>query len=345
MSSKLQFGVPDTGTVRSALLLVAVLAMVATAGCTGFLGGDDQHGDPVDSVPEGQDMLLHVDMAVMEDETTATIGDELAQSETSQEDFQDALDQFENETGLDPRGVSEVLMYGNSSQISDPTAPTSQEEFGFVVHSSWSEDELVSSINEEEDGELQQTSYQGEDVLYEPTGAMAEDQDALYLGVLGDGAYVLGTENAVKGSLDVEYGDASSLSGPLRDTYDDSRDGYVTFAMVMPEQSSGMAGGGMGGGVAENLETVSAVYYTEGSDVGVEARISTTDSQTANDLQGAVSLMLSQYGSQDSPYSDLLNQVEVEADGSAILITFQQDAQELASTLQELADQQSQTTL
>lgn len=342
MSSKLQTnGTLDGGTLRRALLLVAVVALVATAGCLGGMSDDPDDGaspsgDPIDSVPANQDALLHVDMAVLQDQAVMNVSNAMMGTSTGQADVEGALDEIENETGLDVRSVDELLLYGTSQDLSTDVSEVQDEQFGVVIHSSWSEDELVSAINEDsEDGELVATSYQGQEVLYEPTGGLTDGEQSAYLGVLGDGAFVFGTEQPVKGALDVEYDGASNVSGPVRDAYDDAREGYVTVATQVPEEQTDQVGQDE---IGENLSAMSAVAYTnEGQDeIGAEAQLSFASESSAVTLHDELQTQLDDFAREEPMASTVLDSLDLERDGSSVVLTFQDEAQTIAAYLQLL---------
>jgi len=109
------------------------------------------------------------------------------------------------------------------------TVATNAEQAGMIVTTEFSEDEIISSM-EESGTELAEESY-GDTTVY--TYGF-ENQNAV--AALGDGTFALGDTAAVKSVVDVESGDADALSGELRSEYKDTDDGYVRFAMNVPQE-------------------------------------------------------------------------------------------------------------
>lgn len=345
MTSKLpKIGTFDRGTVRRALLLVALVSLVATAGCLDSLSDDDgASGDPVESVPENQDMLLHADMAVLQDEAVMNASNALMGSSTNQEDVEEGLDEIENEIGLDVRSVDELLLFGTSEDFSTDVSDVQDEQFGVVLHTDWSEDEFVSAINEDsEDGELVATSYEGQEVLYEPSGSYAQEDQPAYLGVLGDGAFVFGTEQSVKGSLDVEYAGASSISGSVRDAYDDTRDGYVTVATRIPEEETDQVDSEEW---AQDLSAMSGVLYTNEDDneIGVEGTLAFTSSDSASQVHDELQAGIDEFQNQDPIASTFLQGLSIDREGSSLVVSFEDDARAIAGYIQAIAGTQGAT--
>ncbi len=320
---------------RQLLLAVAVAIVVTTAGCAGGIGGGD--AGTVDQVPDNANFLVHVDMAVLEDEDSEQLLDGLAEEETGEDEAEDLFQEFEDETGLDLRGASEVLVFGEIPE----NQMAQQERVGVIIHADWAEDDLVSSVEEEQDTEYQQTEYQGESVLYEP----AEEPQfgtPMYLGVLGDGQYVIGEEESVRGALDVVYGDADPVSGPVRDIYDEASDGYVTIAAAppagaIPENPGAGMGQDLDFSAFQELQALSVVYDTTDGDAAVETKMVAADENDAQDIEDVTSgaLSLVRGSVQDEALTDELRKVEVDRDGATITVSYQSDIDDILDLLDQ----------
>lgn len=354
----------ETGTARRIAATLVVVAFVATAGCAGVLSEGDQAdtaGDPIEYVPQDQTTLIHVDgdrlgdqpardlLASMDDDQ-APLGNQQDTLTGEQGSPGTALSAFEAQTGLDSAGVDQVVLFGDdASGSSVDDAEESASDFGVVVQTSWDEATLLGAIRDNESVDLTATSYQGQDVLYEVRGSTG-DRDG-YVGVLGNGTYVIGTESRVTESLDVAYGDASAVSGDLREAYENRPDGLVSFAMVT--QSGDLGSTGVGGGqtgieaetVSQQLESITGALSTDGSEVRFETRLGTASQEVAGQVQSTVQMAIAIYGEQPGVApglgpgtpaqlpqyaTDALQYVSVEQNGTAVSIAFEATAQEIA---------------
>jgi hypothetical protein len=66
---------PVAGIPRQGALLALLAFVVLTAGCSGFIGGDESVDDsaPLDSIPAEADGLVHVQTAIVSDSVTETV--------------------------------------------------------------------------------------------------------------------------------------------------------------------------------------------------------------------------------------------------------------------------------
>lgn len=329
----------DRTTLRRLAIALLVAGMVATAGCTDGLSDGDDGGpateidgpDPIEYVPQGQDLVVHVDVAVVADQTTLDLAAALENGEL-EEDPQDSLEEFEAQSGLDATALQEVLVYGESSEYSLEADASTSESYGVVFRSGWTEDELVTAIERNQSTALEVQSHQGRDVLYGPIES-DDSEEPSYLGVLGNGTFVLGNEAAVTDSLDVTYGDASAVSGQLRDAYESAPDGLVTFAMVVPQDAlDEQAGAGMGATPTQDVEAFNGVYTTDGGNVVLETQLLITSEESASQLHGVLDQLLSAYAD-DPQFGELVGGMSAEQDGTTVRITFEASPDEIESLL------------
>ena len=323
---------PERTTLRKLGIVLLAFALVAGAGCSGaVLGGDGGGGSSdealIEYVPEGQTVVMSFDMAVMEDQTTMELLASSEDDQASQEDFQESMTEFEAETGLDPSGFNSMLIYGQDTGMSTSVDSSSQEDVGIVVDTEWSTDELMSAIESNDSVSLQEQDYAESGSLYKVVDETSASEDDTYLGVHGNGVFVLGTEGPVRNSLDITYADGSALSGTLREAYDNTRDGYMSFAMTMPEDS-GSTGSGMGSQMTSDIQAMTGVYYTSGDTVGLEGRIIMSSEQSAQRLSQGVQMLMTSY-SQDPEMATVVENLDVAQDGSDVTFTYESDVQTL----------------
>ena len=323
--------------LRRTVALVAVVALlVVTAGCLGILSSSDDRSAQADVVPADADFLVHVDMGVLTDGEAQQLFETASEEDMSEgfDDMDEALAEIEDEFGLDPRAVDNVLVFGSMA--------ADLEYGGAVVDTSWDVEDVVSAIEADEGIEYELTEHAGQDVLYEPT-EVSTLGDPLYVGELEDGQLVFGDEHAVTGALDVSYDGADALSGPVRDAFDDSPSGYVTFAAGTPDElvpgadpmadDDPMAGGDpmMGGGMGDlgEIEAVAGAIYTSSGNVGIEARAIFSDSSTAGEMAEMIEGVLPMLAMDDPELAEQLDKLDVSTSGSALVVTFETPVDEL----------------
>lgn len=329
-----QVPVPERTTLRKLAVALLAMSLVAGAGCSGTVlggsgGGGSGGADLVEYVPANQNVVMEFDMAIMQDGTTQEL---LAASEddaASQDDLDESLSQFEAETGLDPSGFNSLLVYGQTEGVTTSVEGASDENVGIVVDTDWSTEEVMSAIESNDSTTLEAQEYAESGVLYQLVGSSTDDEET-YLGVHGDGVFVFGTESQVRNSLDVTYADGEALSGTLREAYENTRDGYLTFAMTMPEDAN--TGSGMGASMAQDVEALTGVYYTDGNSVGMEGRIVMSSESSAQELSRGMGMLLTTYSSDESldeGTRQALENLEVSQSGTDVTFTYESDVETL----------------
>lgn len=331
MSTRLTL--PERTTLRKLGIALLAMALLAGAGCSGAVLGGDGGGsggaDLIEYVPADQTVVMEFDMAITQDQTTQQLMAASEDDQASQEDLQQSLSEFEDETGLDPSGFNSVMIYGQSNGVTSVSGASSEEDVGVLLDTEWSVEEIRSAIESNESVRLEEQDYSESGVFYRVVNEDSTDDQQTYLGVHGDGVYVIGTEAPVRNSLDVTYADGNALSGTLREAYDNTRDGYLTFAMTMPENAG--SGGGMGSSMTQDVQAMTGVYYTNGDTVGLEGRIIMSSEQSAQNLQQGVQMLLMSYGSdsQNPELAEALQNLEVSQDGTDVTFTYESDVQTL----------------
>lgn len=325
---------PQGTKVRTGIIVGLLVGMVALAGCSGGLLGGGGTPPAADQVPENVTTVMHVDMAILDDQTTRTIAETGAEDAPAvgagqPENISETQERFRNETGLDPNAAEEIVAFGKQSQ-----SPALQSEYsGVIIHADWETQATVDTFRNDTDAEYEETTYNGQTV-YRPVSESDFGRNE-WFGVLGDGQFVTGTEAAVKDTIDVTAGDADSFDGSLRTAYDESRDGLVTVVATVPQEGIPESGGaGVDTGAYRDVETISGVYYTTSSSAGVEMQMYATGEDSARDVadvtDGAVSIATGY--TENETTKDTLRAIEVTRDGSTVTVSFE----ESVDTLQEV---------
>lgn len=335
----------DRLSVRKAGILLLVFALATGAGCAGVLDDGGSGGDDlVDNVPADQNVLIEVDADLFTDDTTRQLlegGSEQRADAPNETQVQAAATLVENETGLDPRDVERVLLFGQSDEVQDAqdvrdvedvedsvdAAQGENDRFGVLVATDWSQENVTAAFQDATGSALAEASYDAQDgVLYRLSDDDPGDEP-IYVGALGDGRIVLGDEPAVRASLDTEYAGADSLSGDLRDAYESTRDGYLSVAVSVPQE-------GQNGTAAEfgELRAMTAVYYADDGTVGLEGRMVLGSASDAQQFDRAIGGLLTSFrngSSMDPETQQLLENVAVSQDGTDVVFTYESDLQEL----------------
>jgi hypothetical protein len=358
--------------------------MVGLAGCggDGGDGGGDGGGngggdaDTLDVVPEGATSITYADVGGMiEDDTVGDFLTEVFSTAGEQEDYdgpadrEEMLDDIEEQTGLDPREMNEAVGFSKTPETPGTATPgpdeieqTATQYSGTWLTAGWSEDGIVAAI-ESQSGqfELESSEHSGYTV-YEPVPAGEEtppsgvesETPPARMGVIADGEYVTGTEEAVKDALDVAAGDTNSATDELRDVYSGVRGGLLKMASTVPENlpQDSLPQGTVGEGDVEiqperleELQGGALVFYTDGSDMNMSASMTAESEESAGHvveiIDGAIASMKRNVENDD--LAAKLDDVSVEQDGRSVSVDYANDLASISEIIDLIAEEFPET--
>ncbi|MGB9987835.1 hypothetical protein [Salarchaeum japonicum] len=334
---------PGTGgTVRTVAAVLAVAMLVSTAGCAGLLsddGGSASDAAKLDSVPANVDSVAFVDIGgMLEDDALRGIADtyfaELNASSpyySGPASISEAIADAENDTGLSATQFETVTSFSNASEQVDAESGSFN---GALVTSSLSKTELESALTNQT-GMTFATETYGNATLWVPESEFASGN---VVGWLGDGTFVTGTESAVKAVVDVRAGDAPALSGDLRETFADTRSGYVKFAMNVPQQN--LDTGPYASETQFATETLNAVQavsgalYTEETDIGGVTNVVTNTSSSATNIMQVMQGAISAYElASEEAAAETVDKIEVTSEGTTVTVSYENAASNIEDAI------------
>lgn len=221
----------------------ASAAAVCTAGCSslsGLLGsnstpnGGASGSSQLSMVPQGVS-------AVARGDVTATLNDaavtqfvnsslstlEQRESYTGPTTKNALLNEVSSQIGLDITKANTAVGF---TKYATQNSSSQQPYLGLWLDASWTEQSFVDAF-EQSGYRLQQQTYNGKTV-YKPT----KDYQTLWLGIVSQTAYVIGTEPAIKDTLDVSTGGMPSLGNGLSTAYSRVRSAPFRFATDVPDK-------------------------------------------------------------------------------------------------------------
>jgi hypothetical protein len=322
--------------------------VVTTLALGGFLPALDGGDEMIDRVPGEADTVVYVDPGVVSDPTTKRIINATLEPFAAQDSYEGPADygelmaEYDNETGEDELALSKlnsVMVYGSTAGSESGT-----EYYGIILDSAWENSNFVETARN--DSNLSEASYEGYTVYVNES---AGDGQTELLGVLGEGLYVAGTEAAVEDAIDVDRGAADPVSGDLRQTYRNTRDGYIQFATSLEASDvnnstlPGNAGGYSRAQVREIFEdthTVAGSYYTDGDTIGFETRFGTEGENTASDLTNLIDagVVRAKKNATNESVVSFYDSVGVNQDGADAVMRIEVDSDTVAEAIQSIVE-------
>lgn len=303
---------------------------------TGNNNGNGSYGGVVD-VPTGADALIGVDFqSMVSDQNIRSVGNTFLGELSAQQGYQgpsnvdDALDLGQTMGGLNPDDLYGMTMFTQTSGTA-----AAQQYSGAVMQTGWSESDMISAIESSGTTNLTESQYRGQ-TIYQSGSAM----DTGMIGVLGNGNFVIGTEQAVKDQIDVSTGNAQAASGDLSTYFSETNDGHLRFASRIPEDQIPQDSGQVQG--LQEVRYISGSFYSDGNNLGIDINMHTTTSSAATNLANSVDGLLSfASGSmvENPDAKEVLNQIEVSSSGQTATMSYVESVSTLNSYIETYVSQ------
>lgn len=317
---------------RVAAAALAVLVVAAVAGAYVVLTSE---AEPLDRVPQEADAVAHVDgEALTADETIQNVTLEAYHFQTVNRYYRgphldEQLAPFLESDAVSLRTASDLTFYAG---LTDQTR-VDENYTGVVVEADWRPRAVVRAVA----NDTSKTTYAGHD-LYLPTdGGRA-------VAVLDEGEYAVGTPAAVRDAVDVAEGDAPTVDGELRDTFETAREkraGYTTFAYPFPTRAVPDIAF-VNTSAFHSISTVSGVYYrnetANGTNLGVELRLRTGGKVAARDVADTLALGVSFYAQQqnDPALKRAASEVKTRHPQSTAIVVYESDPERVSALIKAL---------
>ena len=321
---------------RRAVLAAGVALVSATAGCARFF--DDSDTDTADDLvadaPADSTVLTHLDTsAIAAADDAQQVLDDLAAVDPDHVDG--VMAAIDAQTGLDPLTADEVLVFAVADAESDTTA---------ILESDWTEAHVVESLEETTGHEYERVTDEDEPARYEPAQTPAADSseatlEPSALGVYGDGRFIVGDADAVRASLAVHADDATAVSGPIRDAYDDARGAQIAVASEssgspIPAEYAALVG--LNTDIFDEVEAVGRSYTAVTAGVALEVRFHVGDERDATELETVLNGALPVLGELDAELEAAREDVIVSRNETVVEVTYEGDADAVFALLDEV---------
>lgn len=291
------------------------------------------------SVPEDAESVYTIEAgAIVGDEAVTTLADAYLEIRAEAdwyegpEDYEEALDQFEDETGLDATMAGTITAF---SEYSDYGAVSQYS--GTIFTGEWEQDDVVDAY--EDNYEADEEEYEGKTV-YEPE---SEYQSAM--GILGNDRYVIGSLDAVEDVIDVDGGNEDGIDSELKSAFDSTRDAPIRYAGEGPswvdtgevEQN----GESVDTEPLGDVEFVSGAVYKSGDAIGVETTMHAEDEEVAGDVVDVIEGYIAMIENDEYTaeiVKEEVGELEIEQDGSEAVITYEKAVSEIEDAIEEQSE-------
>lgn len=323
--------------LRSAAGAVGLLALSSTAGCLDglpFVGDTNGDGrEPVDlgPIPKDVDLLCRAD------------GDALLADEGLRQVVTDGVAARTDDGRLGPGNTDELIASIDAVYGLDPTAVSTAVGFstiatadpldsmaGAVVTADWDPEAIPTGLREA--GFSTTEGARRGMTVYDVRNEISQ------VGVLGDDRFVVGTEGAVAGAIDIEAGEADAIDDDLRSAFHGTSRGPGRFAARFPPLVDGVAallpntGELVRDSLLNKLTFLAGSVQVEGDERLLQSRVSTDSKSDAERFQSVVEGGLAlgtALAPNDGPIPTALDEVAVEVLGSQVTVSYRATVDQL----------------
>ena len=198
--------------------LVLVLMLATVAGCKA------SGPTAIELVPRYANLIANIQVdKIINDQDLEDSYYRITRSLGQRQTVSEALDEIFEETGIDPRHISEIVIFGDMA-VSEP-----EDYLGLIIEGTFDDEEFIHNFEEQTGEEFTTSDYRGY-ILY------IDEWEGYGITFLSDGIVIIGATEAVKDTIDVNEGDIEMASGTILDTYNRSGDALIKVAFEVPTE-------------------------------------------------------------------------------------------------------------
>lgn len=202
-----------------AWLLVLVLVLSTVAGCKA------SESTAIEFVPRYANLIANIQVnKIIDDQDLGDLYYKFTRSLGHRQTVSEALDLFFEETGVDLRQISEVVVFADIAALE-----WEDYYFGLIVEGTFDGEEFIHNIEEKTGEEFTTSDYRGY-TLY------MDEQEDFGATFLSDRILTFGTTEAIKDTIDIKEGDMEMASGIILDTYNRLGDALIKVAFEAPQE-------------------------------------------------------------------------------------------------------------
>jgi hypothetical protein len=202
------------------VLLISALLIPAT-GC-------QSDKKAAELIPANVNMIAGIQVSkIINDQDIKDAFDTMDKSPGQPATFDEALDELFQESGIDLKNISHILIFGDIANIEQT------EYVGIIAEGNFDETEIVNKIEENANEALTTSDYKGYK-LY-----ILEDE-SFTLSFLNDKVLLVGSIQAVKNSIDVSKGEGQPFEGELLEAFHRYDNALISSVFILPEDAFNM---------------------------------------------------------------------------------------------------------
>lgn len=303
------------------ILLIGLIAL-ASSGCT----TENNEKGAFGFIPSNSDYVGNVEInTIINDNDFNDIYETWPKSSGDPQTINDAMIEFETESGVDVGKITDVTFFGSLDESMDQYS-------GYFIIGSFNSNALINKAIE--NGNFEKARYQGYEYYLE-TSSFGSSEAIMEM---DDGLVLLTTSaSVIEDVIDIKKGDKISRSGDLMDKYNSLDSGIIKIAFEVPanvkEDIENSNPGPYNFESVNEIEMITYLFQKKSSTMTNTVNVYTADSASAEDIADVVDGFLKIYKGMipDEKTKETIDKITIEQKGSAVTI-------KSSSTVQEIED-------
>lgn len=303
------------------ILLIGLIAL-ASSGCT----TENNEKGAFGFIPSNSDYVGNVEInTIINDNDFNDIYETWPKSSGDPQTINDAMIEFETESGVDVGKITDVTFFGSLDESMDQYS-------GYFIIGSFNSNALINKAIE--NGNFEKARYQGYEYYLE-TSSFGSSEAIMEM---DDGLVLLTTSaSVIEDVIDIKKGDKISRSGELMDKYNSLDSGIIKIAFEVPanvkEDIENSNPGPYNFESVNEIEMITYLFQKKSSTMTNTVNVYTADSASAEDIADVVDGFLKIYKGMipDEKTKETIDKITIEQKGSAVTI-------KSSSTVQEIED-------
>ena len=306
------------------------LAIALVVGLSTVLGCEEEKAEKrgiaaIDLVPRTANIAASINLnRIFADADVLDIINQIAANLEEPKTVDELLDDVIEETGIDIRDFSEVLIFGDFE---------SEEYFGAIVKGDFDQAVLIDSIESAIGEELSSSDYKGYQIYSSRSNEAA-------ICFLSSNTILVGSRAAVKDAIDVKEG-APSLDEPIYDTYSALGDAWVKLAMEVPAEAMSEIPEEFPPGLEsfQNMEAIGLSFNKVGINLSFQLKLLFPDNASAEDARGAFDALIGMFAfvpGLPEEVMEIVDRLNVGQSGSWVTVSFAATKAEIRAWVRDL---------
>lgn len=301
-------------------ILLIGLIVLAFSGCT----TENNEKGVLEFIPSNSDYVGNVEIStIINDNDFNDIYEGWPKSSSDPKTINEAIKEFETESGVDIKKITDVTFFGSLDDSMDKYS-------GYFIIGSFDSNALIHKAIENEN--FEKARYQGYEYYLEtssfgPSEAIMKMDEGLVLFAT--------SKSVIEDVIDIQKGDKNSHSGELMDKYNSLDSGIIKIAFELPadvkEKIDNTNSGPYNFESVNEIDIITYVFQKKSSTMTNTVNVYTADSASAEDIADVIDGSLKIYKTMisDEKTKDTLEKIAIEQKDSTVTIKSSSTVQEI----------------